>query len=401
MTVYVYNAATLFLMPSSSNGTYVTEAVDALVYSNIAATRWEAVQLGRKLARKPTSLFHHVCGDHEFKDARLFYQYREHEDQIEISARSSQISAEMPRKRHPLVDKAEAFKMYVDVRDRRVRMMTHKKCFVGYEAVDALLYAGVASTRKEAVELGRSLETELRLFKPVNGDHSFKDDNLLYRLREGEGGGQQGSDHDSHNSSLTVDKLNSSKTGEPLNASHSQSTAEEVASRNSEFREKIHAFKRIVQVRTRVYHMRKYRGVFVGREAVDAMVYNGLAASRREAVQLGRAIEREGLFKHVSGDHAFSDDFLFFRFRNVADDSISTLGNSMSEVPSIGVSELTTLSKPSELAEKAEAFRSCVDVRDRKHNVLTYKKCFVGAEAVDAMIFSGLSKTRSDAVALG
>ena len=50
-------------------------------------------------------------------------------------------------------------------------------------------------------------------------------------------------------------------------------------------------------------------------DAVDTMVERGLAKTRTEAVELGRMLARElGLFRHVTGDHAFSDDYLFFRF---------------------------------------------------------------------------------------
>ena len=58
-------------------------------------------------------------------------------------------------------------------------------------------------------------------------------------------------------------------------------------------------------------------------------------------------------------------------------------------------------SKLKELSEKAEEFKRVVDIRDRPYGVRTYKQCFVGSEAVDRMIESGLAKDREEAVELG
>jgi hypothetical protein len=66
----------------------------------------------------------------------------------------------------------------------------------------------------------------------------------------------------------------------------------------------------------RTYHFRKYPNVFVGSEVVGALVNEGVAATREEAVALGRKLQHElGLFRHVFDDHEFSDKWLFFRFR--------------------------------------------------------------------------------------
>ena len=127
-------------------------------------------------------------------------------------------------------------------------------------------------------------------------------------------------------------------------------------------------------------------------EAIDAMVYTGVANSRKEAVILGRTLAKEyDLFRHVTGDHAFSDGFLFFRFTGSTDTS---------EEHPRPVSE-TNCSQLSRLVQMAEKFRDCADVRSRKHGLLVYKHCFVGSEVVDAMVCSGLVKTRTEAVKLG
>ena len=49
----------------------------------------------------------------------------------------------------------------------------------------------------------------------------------------------------------------------------------------------------------------------------------------------------------------------------------------------------------------AESFRKGVNVADRKFRLTTYKDCFVGSEAVDYMVASGMAESRDDAVQLG
>jgi hypothetical protein len=107
------------------------DAVDSLVYSGVAATRWEAVQLGRKLARE-LKLFKHVTGEHEFRDEFLFYHYQEDACNFSnsLGEYSLNMSALVPV-RSEIAEKADAFRMFVDVQDRRYRMQTYKQCFIG------------------------------------------------------------------------------------------------------------------------------------------------------------------------------------------------------------------------------------------------------------------------------
>jgi len=57
---------------------------------------------------------------------------------------------------------------------------------------------------------------------------------------------------------------------------------------------------------------------------VDLMVRDGLASNREEAVQLGQSIMSElSLFEHVTRDHQFKDDHLFYHFVERGDVSIN------------------------------------------------------------------------------
>ena len=109
----------------------MTEAVDNLVYSGVAKNRWEAVQLGRKLARE-LNLFSHATNDHEFRDEYLFYRYNTagHGESFSSAADASEEISEI-RPRSDLAEKADAFKLCVDIRDRTYRMQPYKHCFIG------------------------------------------------------------------------------------------------------------------------------------------------------------------------------------------------------------------------------------------------------------------------------
>jgi len=64
----------------------------------------------------------------------------------------------------------------------------------------------------------------------------------------------------------------------------------------------------------RSYHFSTYRSCFVGSEAVDYLVREQLADTRKAAVALGERMAQAGFFHHVVDDHGFEDRYLFYRF---------------------------------------------------------------------------------------
>lgn len=80
------------------------------------------------------------------------------------------------------------------------------------------------------------------------------------------------------------------------------------------------AFKRNVVVKDRMYHLKKYKQCFVASQAVDYLVESGGARTRRDAVELGRNLKKNGLFSHVIDQgKEFVDGYLFFRFNKGID----------------------------------------------------------------------------------
>ncbi|CAB9511772.1 Histidine kinase [Seminavis robusta] len=75
---------------------------------------------------------------------------------------------------------AAVLRTKLKVKDRRFRLRTYSQCFLGSEAVDALL--PYVKSRKAAVHLGRLLAEELDLFRHVTDGHDLKDDHLFFRF---------------------------------------------------------------------------------------------------------------------------------------------------------------------------------------------------------------------------
>lgn len=74
-------------------------------------------------------------------------------------------------------------------------------------------------------------------------------------------------------------------------------------------------FKKNVATEDRKYHLTSYKDCFVGKDAVDFLMSSGSATTREDAVTLGLALQNDfHLFEHVTRDHQFADDKLFYRF---------------------------------------------------------------------------------------
>lgn len=49
-------------------------------------------------------------------------------------------------------------------------------------------------------------------------------------------------------------------------------------------------------------------------EAVKFLVWSGRASTVAEALDLGNALMQRGIFSHVTNDHSFKNENLFYRF---------------------------------------------------------------------------------------
>ncbi len=66
-------------------------------------------------------------------------------------------------------------------------------------------------------------------------------------------------------------------------------------------------------IKNRQYHLKTYARCFVGSEAVT-WLSNHLKISKGEAVQVGQRLMDEKWIHHVTDEHSFQDELLFYRF---------------------------------------------------------------------------------------
>lgn len=68
-----------------------------------------------------------------------------------------------------------------------------------------------------------------------------------------------------------------------------------------------------VEIKTRRYKLMLFQRCFLGNEAVDWIVKK-VKVSREDAIALGQKMLEKGIFQHVSEEHPFKDEPLFYRF---------------------------------------------------------------------------------------
>lgn len=130
---------------------------------------------------------------------------------------------------------------------------------------------------------------------------------------------------------------------------------------------------RQLPVATRRWRLRSYPDCVVGQE-VTGLWARRFGLARGEAVVLGRATVALGLMRHVAGEHDFEDAELFYELLD----------------PSAGTAP--TLSRVLEHLRGPQG----VAVADRSHHGRSYPACWIGAEAVDALV-AGFGGTRAEA----
>jgi len=69
-----------------------------------------------------------------------------------------------------------------------------------------------------------------------------------------------------------------------------------------------------IEVRNRQHLKRKFKNCFVGAEAVSWLLSASYAATRQEAVSIGKNLITKKLIRHVTDGHSFKDAFLYYRF---------------------------------------------------------------------------------------
>uniref|UniRef100_A0A8C4Q0L3 Uncharacterized protein n=1 Tax=Eptatretus burgeri TaxID=7764 RepID=A0A8C4Q0L3_EPTBU len=181
------------------------------------------------------------------------------------------------------------------IRDRKKKLTSIPKCFLGTEFVTWLVESGEVSKPEEGVNLGQAL-LENGIIHHVADKHHFKQEPLLYRFRYDDGTFRTRSEmQDMIAKVITVDNHQTNGFKEQRNWD-------------------------------RDHHLSTYKSVLVAHKFIDWLLAQGDSTTREEAVSLGTALCNSGFLHHVQDKSEFKDDSLLFRF--YADEDSAAHGGS-------------------------------------------------------------------------
>eukprot|EP00045_Choanoeca_perplexa_P006331 m.53835 g.53835 ORF g.53835 m.53835 type:complete len:438 (-) comp13587_c0_seq1:688-2001(-) len=168
------------------------------------------------------------------------------------------------------------------IKDRSYRLKKYPQCFKGDEFVDYMVYSETCSSRAEAVLVGCSL-VMYGIIHHVVDDHLFKDEGMFYRFRHDDG-------------TLKADtrsyRLLTRKAIHIHAALHASG----------------------LMIKDRDYGARTFRKCFIGQELTPWLVVQELAKTKEDAIALAQSLVDEGFIHHVTNDHGFKDEYLFYRW---------------------------------------------------------------------------------------
>ncbi|XP_077582695.1 DEP domain-containing mTOR-interacting protein [Stigmatopora nigra] len=169
------------------------------------------------------------------------------------------------------------------IKDRRYHLRTYPNCFVAEELIAWLINHKEAPDRTTAVSLMQHLMDQDVVHHVCDKWSEFKDAKLLYRFRKDDG---------------TF----------PFNAEV------KIFMRGQRLYEHLIAEKRSI-LQLREEQGISYQRSFPGCQLIDWLLQNGEAASRSRGLELCRALQEQGIVRHVAKKHDFFDSGLLYQFR--------------------------------------------------------------------------------------
>jgi hypothetical protein len=275
-----------------------SEAVDFMVQSGWAPTREKAVELGQTL-QKDFDLFQHVVEPerHLFADRYLFFKFNElntndnndddsDEPLVGGGSYRSSITSSMTdslltsTKKTGLFSVGRLLKQNIN---QKYNTKFDTEGFYAEEAVDYMVAVGLASSRNDAVKIGKALQGVGSFIQNcANLMEPFSDSRSFFFF--------------SQDDDLSSSFLKSS----------SSSWKKDLEDARDFFRDNI-------KLVDHTYRLKTYKNTFTGKEAVDLFLTAGITSSRQDAVLLGRALMVEyNLFGHVVNEHEFEDSEFFY-----------------------------------------------------------------------------------------
>ncbi|KAJ7338899.1 hypothetical protein JRQ81_012801 [Phrynocephalus forsythii] len=168
------------------------------------------------------------------------------------------------------------------IKDRKRKLTTFPKCFLGSEFVSWLLEIGEIHRPEEGVHLGQAL-LENGIIHHVTDKHQFKPEHMLYRFRYDDG------------------------------TYYPRSEMQDVISKGVRLYCRLHSLFTPV-VRDKDYHLRTYKSVVMANKLIDWLIAQGDCRTREEAMIFGVALCDNGFMHHVLEKSEFKDEPLLFRF---------------------------------------------------------------------------------------
>ncbi|ETO10409.1 hypothetical protein RFI_26966 [Reticulomyxa filosa] len=226
-----------------------------------------------------------------------------------------------PKKKYNLEDIALQIAKHVEIKDRTYHFKTYKQCFLGTDVVRFFVSSGLVKNAKEAVDLGNMLVKE-KYIKHVVDEHDFKNEKLFYEYTE------IMKFRASNNPHLSV-------IGQEEGVSISDEDLEEIAF-------------------SMQWGLKTYPRCFIGEELVKWLVGNGYAKGVNHAVAIGNLLMEKRLVHHVTYEHQFKNENLFYQ-----------LSEENSEEKSLSDLNLTDI----EMAEIITQMKKKVEIKTRQVSV--------------------------------
>ncbi|XP_037549901.1 phosphatidylinositol 3,4,5-trisphosphate-dependent Rac exchanger 2 protein [Nematolebias whitei] len=168
------------------------------------------------------------------------------------------------------------------VKDRKRKLTTFPKCFLGNEFVSWLMEIGETDNPEEGVHLGQAL-LENGIIHHVTDKYQFKPEPVLYRFRFDDG------------------------------TYHPRTDMHDVIAKGVRLFCRLHSLFTPV-IRDKDYHLRTYKSVVMANKLIDWLIAQGDCRTREEAVILGVELCDNGFMHHVLEKSEFKDEPLLFRF---------------------------------------------------------------------------------------
>ena len=130
-------------------------------------------------------VFRHTTNSHTFRDDQLFYSFTDADEESMIKRLESMSQKDSEPSTGTLsasrlVEVARALEKGLKPQDHRFHLRVYKDTLIGSEIVTFIVDSKLASTRGEALQLGRAVCKQFNLLYHVTMDHLLKDSSLYY-----------------------------------------------------------------------------------------------------------------------------------------------------------------------------------------------------------------------------